>query len=297
MVHIHERPLFSEFGGSSDKNVLWFTHDVDDSKISKPARELLQTYSGIPAEEVLPHVLAMRDRGWAIHPYPCIGKLRFLDLSITQHPLFPTLIPRLQSSQSLLDLGCCVGQDIRALVAAGAPGHNLYGADLRPEYFELGYDLFQDRDRLKATFFSGNIFADQEGDEGKAENGFAPLRGNLDIIHTASFFHLFCLNEQRALARRLVALLRPVPGSLVIGRQAGNVVAGEMPSRSDPAKTAFRHNEDSWREMWEVVGRETGTEWRTEASLKEVEGWTSGMGKEEGRGVGDRMMVFAVHRV
>ena len=88
-----------------------------------------------------------------------------------------------------------------------------------------------------------------------------------------------------------------MPGSLVIGRQAGNVIAGEMPSRSDPSKTAFRHNEDSWSEMWGVVGKETGTEWRAEATLKEVEGWSSGMGNEEGRGAGDRMMVFAVHRV
>ena len=246
--------------------------------------------------------MIQRDRAWSIHPYPCIGRLRFLDLSIIQHPLFQTLIPRLQSSQTLLDLGSCFGQDIRALVAAGAPAQNLYGADLRPEYTQLGYDLFKDRDRLEATFFSGNIFADQEGtdvdpDDGKTENGFAPLRGKLDIIHAASFFHLFSLNEQRALARRLIALLRPLPGSLVIGRQAGNVVAGEMPSRSDPSKTTFRHNGDSWRDMWDAVGRETGTEWRTEVGLKEVEGWSSGMGTEEGRAEGDRMMVFAVHRL
>ena len=62
MDYTHERPLFSEFGGSSNKNVPWFTRDVDDSEISKSARELLQTYSGIPADEVLPHILAMVSR-------------------------------------------------------------------------------------------------------------------------------------------------------------------------------------------------------------------------------------------
>ena len=62
MSHTHERPLFIQMGGSSDKDVPWFTHDVDDSKISQSARELLQTYSGIPPDKVLPHVLAMVSR-------------------------------------------------------------------------------------------------------------------------------------------------------------------------------------------------------------------------------------------
>ena len=63
MAHTHERQIYKDVGGSNDKNVPWFTKDVDDSNIGKAARELLETYSGIPAEEVLAHVLAIvRDR-------------------------------------------------------------------------------------------------------------------------------------------------------------------------------------------------------------------------------------------
>ncbi|KAG6997778.1 methyltransferase adrK [Physcia stellaris] len=294
MAYTHERQIYKNVGGSNDKNVPWFTKDVDDSNIGKAARELLETYSGIPAEQVLAHVLAIRDRAWAIHPYPCIGQLRFLDLSITTHALFNTLISRLQNSQTLLDLGCCFGQDIRALVAAGAPASNLYGADLRPEYTDLGYELFKDRDRIKAKFFSGDIFSDWARDEGKA---FAKLRGNVDIIHAASLFHLFPLEDEKRLAHRLITLLRPVPGSLILGRQAGNVVAGDMASRSDSSRMAFRHNEDSWRELWQGVGRESGTRWKVESCLREVEGWSVGRGRAEGRGEGDRMMTFSVERI
>ena len=75
------------------------------------------------------------------------------------------------------------------------------------------------------------------------------------------------------------------------------MVAGDMASRSDSSRMVFRHNEDSWRELWQDVGRETGTQWKVESSLKEVEGWSVGRGKAEGRGEGDRMMTFSVEMI
>lgn len=74
-------------------------------------------------------------------------------------------------------------------------------------------------------------------------------------------------------------------------------MAGDIPSRSDPSTTVFRHNEESWGAVWADVGRETGTQWRAKAELREAEGWTRGLGKEEARGGGDRMMIFEAERV
>ena len=39
------------------KELAWYKEDV--TAISEPARHLLETYSGIPADEVVPHVLAI----------------------------------------------------------------------------------------------------------------------------------------------------------------------------------------------------------------------------------------------
>lgn len=59
MTQGDERQVYRELGGSCDKNTPWFTKDVDNSNIGEAARQLLENYSGIPADEVLPHVIAI----------------------------------------------------------------------------------------------------------------------------------------------------------------------------------------------------------------------------------------------
>ena len=46
-------------------------------------------------------------------------------------PAYPEVLERLKTKdEKFLDLGCCLGQDLRVLLAAGVPGQKLYGADL-----------------------------------------------------------------------------------------------------------------------------------------------------------------------
>lgn len=76
-----------------------------------------------------------------------------------------------------------------------------------------------------------------------------------------SFFHLFTWDQQILIAKRIVTLLRPQPGSLLVGRQVGKVKHSEGPE-PEGSLIGYYHNEESWRAMWGVVGRETGTRWR-----------------------------------
>ena len=94
-----------------------------------------------------------RDKAWEIHPRPYIGQLRFLDLTLSESPSYPDILARLKNDPEakFLDLGCCFGQDIRKLVYDGAPAPSLYGAELRREFVELGFDCFRDRDKIAAT--------------------------------------------------------------------------------------------------------------------------------------------------
>jgi hypothetical protein len=93
----------------------------------------------------------------------------------------------------------------------------------------------------------------------------------MDIIHIASFLHLFDLKLQTQACVSIVELLKPVAGSLVVGRQVGSVVPGER-ERLHTRKTMYRHNEASFKEMWKAVGEKTGTKWRVEVELSEREG-------------------------
>ncbi|KAI9812867.1 MAG: hypothetical protein M1827_004385 [Pycnora praestabilis] len=271
---------------AGDKDVPWFTADIE--AIPEAARKLLETYSGIPSERVVPHILEVRERAWKIWDYPCIGQFRFLDLSISLSPLYPSIVQRVKDGQKLLDLGCCFAQDVRKLVSDGAPSENIYGADLRFDFIDLGYDLFVDRERLKTKFFAADIF--------DAESDLKEIDGEIDIAYTGSFFHLFDYDRQYQVAVRLVSLLRPRKGSLILGRQVGNLKPGSYSHRTNESNMMYRHDVASWKEMWTKVGEETGSEWSVDARLDEAEGM-SGKGNTHWRDPNGRRMRFSVTRV
>ena len=130
------------------------------------------------------------------------------------------------------------------------PSTSLYGAELRPEFIELGYELFKDKETIQSTFLVGDLFT--------GEN-FRNLEeaGGVDVVYAASIFHLFDWGQQVKVAERVVGLLKKRKGSVVLGRQRGNRTPTEYEHRTNQGGTMFRHNEESWREMWRVVGEKT----------------------------------------
>ena len=197
-----------------------------------------------------------RSLAYSIHPYPCIGQWRFLDLGISSAPQYAHVHSLLKhQSATLLDLGCCFGQDVRKLIFDGAPAANLVASDLRSSFWDLGYDLFRDRDRLASRFVVGDVLE---------EGSLRELDGTIDIIHASSFFHLFSWAEQVRAGVRCIALLRRKPGALVFGRQTASQWPGNIPRRAAEGKYIWRHDGHSWQRLWDEIGRETGTRWRTE---------------------------------
>lgn len=169
------------------------------------------------------------------------------------------------------------------------PLKNLIGIDLRREFLDLGYELFRDRETLTSKFFAGNILA--------GETSYESLDGKVDIIHIASFFHLFSLPTQIQIAKRLVKMVRPVSGSLILGRQSGNVKPGEFKHGGLTQAGIWRHDVHSWEEIWAIVGRETGTEWRVEASLASTHCFTKTEEGAQWRDGGDRGLRFEIWKV
>ena len=184
--------------------------------------------------------------------------------AISRSPDYPTILDRLKiNNETFLDLGCCFGQEIRRLVYDGAPQSHLYGADLRPEFFELGYKLFRDASTFKARFLAADIF--------DLSSPLAELYGKVDIIYVGSFLHLFNYEQQVAVCKRIVKLLREKKGSVVLGRQAGNVEAGERAHATLTEQSMFRHNEETFKKMWVEVGEATGTKWRVDIEMFKVD--------------------------
>jgi len=157
-----------------------------------------------------------------------------------------------KSGDQFLDIGCCFGQDVRRLAFDGAPVENLHGSDLEQPFIDLGYDLFLDEAKMpRSTFMVADVFAD--------ESRLDELAGKMDIVHAASFFHLFNLEDGTKAAKKVMSLMRNRPGSMVLGRQMGNKTAGEMVRRR--GGSAYRHNPESFKKWWNELGESMGTKW------------------------------------
>jgi SAM-dependent methyltransferase len=160
---------------------------------------------------------------------------------------------RLQNSPAstgtkFLDLGTCLGQDLRTLAFDGAPIRSLYGADVLPAFEGAGHELFRDEDRFDSShFISGDIFSENDN--------LAISRGTWDLIHIAMFLHVFSLERQKKACENMLRLLRNTPSSMVFGTQTGRLDAGELvlqPPMCEPGehKTIFRHNRETLHDMW-----------------------------------------------
>jgi SAM-dependent methyltransferase len=284
--------------GTRDKSVGWYQQTLES--ITEPQRDLFENYSHIPPEKVIPHILEIvsrlllfqepalttqRDRAWDIQPFPCIGQFRFFDLCLSRSPSYALILSRLQNGDSLLDLGCCFAQDLRKLVHDGAPSTNLYGAELKPEFMSLSYELFLDKDTFGAHFIQADIF-DSEG-------ALKELEDRMDVVQISFFLHLWDLEGQTRACEKIVGLLKQEKGVLVTGQQVGATEPRQMHPES--GTRMYKHNPESFEKMWREVGIRTGSEWLVRAKLD------AGLGIEEKKRTWDdpntRRLVFEVERL
>jgi len=236
------------------KSSPWYKAEL--TSISPLAREIIEA-AGIPPDQVLEHVKNVRDQAWNVYPYPCMGMFTFVMMLMSKQPLYPTILQRLlQNDETLLDLGCGFGQELRPLIHAGVPAKNLYGLDVVDGFVNLGFDLFKDKDVLGSQFVIADLL-----------KGVPPqLEGKFNIIFAASFFHLFDWDEQLITSKRAVAMLKPEVGSLIWGFQIGGETEGSDKAKDLPSGSMFHHTPESFERMWKIVGEETGTRWKVDCT-------------------------------
>lgn len=193
--------------------------------------------------------------------FPCIGFYAFLEFSIGKAMHYDDILSRLKSGATLLDMGCCFGQDIRKLVHEGVPSENLTGTELEPIFIDLGYELFRDKERLQTKFIAGDIFSDQ---------AYGLEDGSFDFVHTGSFFHQFTWAEQITALSKCLRLLKPKAGSMLIGRQIAMEQPGSIKHAQLRSGEAYNHNIDSWKKLVADVTDELGVKADVEVALMEV---------------------------
>lgn len=176
-----------------------------------------------------------------------------------------TLLRKRWHHNTFLDMGCCIGQVLRQLAFDGVCSNRLYGADLEPRFMEVGYELFRDKKKLRSNFVAGDVLQ-ASGNETSTADPLKMLDGKITVVHASSFFHLFDWDDQVRAAKRIVRMLKPKdPNVFIFGRQVGCEEAGKQTGPRN--YTRYLHDAKSWQKMWDVVGEQTGTKWRTEVEL------------------------------
>ncbi|GAM41070.1 hypothetical protein TCE0_041r13910 [Talaromyces pinophilus] len=279
----------------------WYSPNIDKYLVPE-TQKLLEAYSNIPRDKQSEHVHEIRDQAWAIRSYPCTGLGVWLVPFISTLPAYPTILKRLKdtanggSGARLIDIGCFLGSDLRRLAFDGAPTENLYGVDI-VSHWDVGFALYRDQDKFKAHFIEADLLS--IGEDNNAGSGettrFQALRATADIVSISAVLHQWDWDDQIKAAKKVVALTKG-PDALVVGHQIGNVEAKQVWNKALQVHH-WRHTPESFAKLWDQVGAETGTAWKTEGKLLSFEemGWDP----EDNRWMepGDKALNFVVTRL
>jgi hypothetical protein len=182
-----------------------------------------------------------------------------LDFNLCHRPSYPKIVARLSSDPSArhLDVGCCLGQDIRKLILDGCPSQKITAIELEQPFIDLGYDLFKDREKMHTQFLTTNIVTDTDVVKG--------FEGKMTSIHMGFVFHLFDRGEQKIVLSNLLKMLVTDGSGILLGHCVAHADGVMQPAML--GKMTFRHNLETWKQLCEEVEEETGVKIKTWETL------------------------------
>ncbi|OQE36816.1 hypothetical protein PENCOP_c011G02681 [Penicillium coprophilum] len=242
----------------------WFQPEIGP-RLQPSIQFVFRQWCGLADEKLTSHLHQIRDQAWPLGKYPCIGLWMFLLPGIAAFPQFATILETAQRPQAaILDLGCGLGQDLRLLAAHGVPTERMWALDIEAHLWGLGYHLFRDEGRMKATF----INADFQKAEVAEDDCFSALRGKVDLVLASQFLHLFDWEGQIGASKKIVGLSKP--GTIIAGFQQGRKQARAY---MRPWGMMFYHNRESFLQMWDLVQQQTETQWTIDVSEVRLQDW------------------------
>lgn len=248
---------------------------ADNSPCTK-IRTLFETYSALRPEQVVPHIQAVRAKLWAQRAYPCTGLFIFLVPWIRFHSAFSVVVARMLAApgMALLDVGCYIGHDLRAVHLEGVPQTSLYGLDI-VDLLPLGHELFRDADRFDMTgrFVLGDVLDERNGTEAARL-----LDGRMDVVWCSAVLHQFPWDKTVRACKRLLRY-SVGSGAMIIGAIAGVSEKGataDMQRLSQGRLTGeepFQHSAESLARLWNEVGQDLALPLRVAAAWRPWSSW------------------------
>ncbi|KAG7086729.1 hypothetical protein E1B28_002662 [Marasmius oreades] len=158
-----------------------------------------------------------RELGMKIAPHTCIRESIFAEPRIDHHFLYESVLEEARkpgpTPKRLVDVGCCMGSDIRKLIFDGFEAENVLGIDLEKGYFDLGVMMYNEYSKSPFEFREADVLS-------KDFCRFNPgLESGFDFVHSANVIHLFEATRQLQFFRIMAFLAKP--GGCIWGRQVG----------------------------------------------------------------------------
>ncbi|GBE84355.1 predicted protein [Sparassis crispa] len=229
-------------------------------------------------QELRRKILAVQKGAYERYPYPCIRSFHHVSLMASANPVYSAVLNAGRSGNTIfLDIGCCMGTDVRKLAFDGYPAPQILGCDLRQEYIDDGYKLYQDAATCPIHFFTSDIFSVPVSFDARTPGSadistvteLVQLQGTVMHIYTGALFHLFDETTQYAIALRVAALLKHEPGAIVFGRHSGLEHEGMIDDHL--GRTRYGHSTTSWPLLWKKVFAEAeGAEFAETRVVTEV---------------------------
>ncbi|KAG1733631.1 uncharacterized protein EDB91DRAFT_1238559 [Suillus paluster] len=213
------------------------------------------------------HIIGVQKEAYKVAPYPCIRGFHFLHPNISKLPNYDHILKRGSEGAILLDIGSCLGIDVRKAAEDGFPAHNIIASDIKEAFSELGCKLFKSSSE-PSYFIPGDVFdpaflsitqpASSVPEDAMPDiqtlRSLNDLRGRVGVIHASKLFQLFEEKKQLELARALGGLLSCEPGSIICGSVT---IASEKGIFRQTVLgvdiTYFCHSPETWTALWDGV--------------------------------------------
>lgn len=239
---------------------------------------LFAAYGVSSVEEIVRRAVQVQEealKGDAKRPYVCVLRGAFLQPRVMSHPNYSQIMARgltkpggasgkTLDGKRILDLGCCMGTDLRQMLVDGAHPKLTCGVDFSADFIRLGFVLFGDEARLGSAFQRVDILdgwhkphADSNDTRtvypSSAISWVEQHAGSFDVIHCGAFLHTFESKEEvQEVLRRIYRLLSP-----------GGVCFGSN-------RPVWAHNERSLKEACVDAGFQSVTVLQRGANEKDV---------------------------
>ncbi|KAJ3092595.1 hypothetical protein HK102_005364 [Quaeritorhiza haematococci] len=224
--------------------------------------EFLAKYTGVSdSAKLTQHVLDVRERSKKQHHvYKCIEQFMFLEPRLPNHEVYGELIAALTKkapstkAASFLDVGCCFGTDVRRLIMDGADPSSLMGLDLHDGYWELGLDLYMDRDRpdapIRKVHTAFGDFAIGMGGPGSLD--LRHMSNSKDFICANAVLHVLSAEQTENMLRNVFNVL--APGGVFFGWTVGSLHPQDWAPTPRGEAIRFLHSVQSLTELMKKIG-------------------------------------------